>query len=676
MKPTDGNPQEINRSSPQPGLEGFSLEQYRQLVENSLGLICVHDLEGRVQLINPAAAHRLGYQPGDMMGRSLEEFLPPSARRQFAEYLRRIAREPAVSGQIELLTREGRKRIWMYRNARYDEAGKPPYVLAHALDITEHKRAEKALRELQKDLERRVRQRTAELEKATAYLNALIEHSPVGIVVFDSQNRVELCNPAFERMFQYTREEIIGRDLAEWLAPQERPSEPKEFYQRGLAGEVVHVTTHRRRKDGTHIEVELYGGPFLVDGQQRGSFVLYRDITEQRALEAQLRQAQKMDAVGRLAGGVAHDFNNLLVGLLGYTELLLANLDPAHPAQDWAEKILAAAERAASLTGQLLAFSRKQVLAPKVMNLNETVAETEKMLRRLIGEDIELSSELDPSLANVKADPAQLAQVLLNLAVNARDAMPRGGQLRLKTANLELPRALATRHDLVPVGRYVLLAVSDSGAGMDEEVLEHLFEPFFTTKQQGKGTGLGLAMVYGVVKQSGGYVVVESQRNLGTRFMIYLPRVEEAVEEPPAVPVNPSPPLGWETILLAEDDQGVLEPVRQHLEMAGYKVLAARTPAEAAALAQRYAKPIDLLLTDVVMPGMSGPELAERVGRLRPHTRVLYMSGYAGDTLLNHGVPQKNTVFLQKPFRSEVLVEAVRRALAAARADSSSPTSP
>ncbi|MGH2524601.1 MAG: ATP-binding protein, partial [Anaerolineales bacterium] len=238
-----------------------------------------------------------------------------------------------------------------------------------------------------------------------------------------------------------------------------------------------------------------------------------------------------MEAVGRLAGGVAHDFNNLLVGLLGYTELLLANLDPAHPAQAFAERILTASERTTSLTRQLLAFSRQQVLAPRVMNLNDTIAETDKMLRRLIGEGIELTSELDPTLGIVKADPAQLAQVLLSLAINARDAMPRGGQLRLKTANLELTRALASRHDLVPAGRYAVLTVSDSGAGMDEEVLEHLFEPFFTTKQPGMGTGLGLAIVYGVVKQSGGYVVVESQHNLGTRFTIYLPRIEKAVEE-------------------------------------------------------------------------------------------------------------------------------------------------
>ncbi len=388
-----------------------------------------------------------------------------------------------------------------------------------------------------------------------------------------------------------------------------------------------------------------------------------RAAEELSRTEHQLLQAQKMEAVGRLAGGVAHDFNNLLTVIGGRSELLLQRLRPGEPLRRHAELIEKTAKRAATLTQQLLAFSRKQMLQPKVLDLNAVVADTSKILRRLIGEDIELVMVTDPALGRVEADPGQLAQVILNLAVNARDAMPRGGRLILKTANVELDDGFVRHHAGGRSGSHVMLEVSDTGIGMDAETRSHLFEPFFTTKGPGEGTGLGLATVYGIVKQSGGYVEVQSEPGRGTTFKIYLPRVEEVAGSLDAGPAAQDVPSGLETVLLVEDEEDVRDLAREILEMSGYTVLEARHGREALAVNDRHAGPIHLLLTDVVMPEMGGRALADHLGPRRPEMRALYMSGYTGDALGRHGVLEANVALLRKPFTPEVLARRVREVL-------------
>jgi signal transduction histidine kinase/ActR/RegA family two-component response regulator len=386
-------------------------------------------------------------------------------------------------------------------------------------------------------------------------------------------------------------------------------------------------------------------------------------VSERTQLEAQLHQAQKMEAVGQLAGGIAHDFNNLLTVITGRSELALDGLPEDNLLRHDIALIQSTAERAAALTRQLLVFSRRQVTELKVLDLNAVVSGLAPMVRRVIGEDIDFATVADPNLGRVKADPAQVEQIIMNLAVNARDAMPAGGRLTIETANVELDAAYARTHVEVTPGRYVLLSVSDTGHGMTAEVQARMFEPFFTTKEQGKGTGLGLATVHGIVKQSGGHIWVYSEPGNGTTFKVYFPRVDDVAEPVTAGAKSPAIARGSETILLVEDEEQVRALARQTLEASGYQVIAAATPAEALARASDGARPIDLLLTDVVMPEMSGAELAQKLTREHEQLRVLYMSGYTGNAILRHGILDHGAAFLQKPFTTRTLRESVRRAL-------------
>jgi signal transduction histidine kinase/ActR/RegA family two-component response regulator len=393
--------------------------------------------------------------------------------------------------------------------------------------------------------------------------------------------------------------------------------------------------------------------------------VAERNLTQEalRVSEEQLRQAQKMEAVGKLAGGVAHDFNNLLTAIICNSDLTLRRLGEDDPLRRNIEGIKGAGERAAALTRQLLAFSRKQVLQPKVLNLNDVVVETNKMLRRLIGEDIDLLTVLEPSLGQVKADPGQIDQVLINLCVNARDAMPRGGKLIIETANIYVDEEYARRHLSVRPGWYVMLVVTDSGCGMDAPTQERIFEPFFTTKEVGKGTGLGLSTVYGIVKQSGGNVWVYSEVGRGTTFKIYLPRTDQVAEQLDAGNAHDEPPAGTETVLLVEDEEMVRRMAHEILLMNGYQVLESSHGAEALDTCREHRGPIHLMLTDVVMPRMSGRELAEHAATLRPEMRVLYMSGYTDDSIVHHGVLDEGMAFIEKPFTPNSLAHKVRAAL-------------
>jgi len=422
------------------------------------------------------------------------------------------------------------------------------------------------------------------------------------------------------------------------------------------------VEVEWKRKDGAFITVRC-SGRSIKDEAGTNMEVFAEDVTERRVLERQLRMAQKMEAVGRLSGGIAHDFNNLLGVIIGYIQVIKRTLVPGQPSYEYAVEIEKAGQRAVSLTRQLLAFSRQQVLEPVILNLNTLVSEMEKMLPRLIGEDIELNLFLDPAIGQVKADPGQIEQVVMNLAVNARDAMPDGGKLTIQTANAELDAVFTREHPGLIAGPYVMLAVTDTGTGMDPETQAQIFEPFFTTKGRDKGTGLGLATVYGVVKQSNGYIAVESEKGKGALFKVYLPRIElpvtaksEGMQAPPTV-------RGSETILLVEDAEPLRLLAQLFLKENGYQVLTAANGAEAEQIAAQNPGPIHLLLTDVVMPGINGRVLAERLAPKHPAMKVLYMSGYTDSFIAGHGVLDEGIHLLHKPFTEDALMRKIRERL-------------
>ena len=421
--------------------------------------------------------------------------------------------------------------------------------------------------------------------------------------------------------------------------------------------------TKRARSDGSLVDVEAYSVPLGNPGNPTGALVLYQDITARKRIEQQLRQAQKMEAVGQLAGGIAHDFNNLLMVILGYAAALTESPDIGQNAQSKTKEISKAANRAASLTRQLLAFSRQQVLEPKVMSLNLVVEDVKKMLGRLINEDIALVTELDPGLGCMKADHGQIEQVLVNLAVNARDAMPKGGKLTIKTGNIEVSQHYSQSHEPMPPGSYIGLTVSDSGLGMDARTQSRVFEPFFTTKEQGKGTGLGLATVYGVVKQSGGFIWLTSEVGRGTTFEIFFPRVSELIEDVPSERSRVLPARGSEKILLVEDDEALRALILSSLRDAGYTVLEAANGVDGLRIAHREAGTIELVVTDVVMPGMSGPKMAEQISDLYPKTRILYMSGYFEFGGGHQEILRQGRTLLQKPFELRHLERQVREIL-------------
>ena len=476
-------------------------------------------------------------------------------------------------------------------------------------------------------------------------------------------NRLAECNDAFAKMYGYkSSREMVGKQIQEFLLTSDEHN--LEFIN-GLIRtgyRVQQKETHEIDKDGRakYFLNNVVG--ILENGKLVRIWGTQRDITENRVLEDQLRQAQKMEAVGRLAGGVAHDFNNLLMVIGGHGELLRDDAKDNPNVAKHTDAILKAADRAGMLTRQLLAFGRKQVLQPKVLDPNAIVQDTAKLLHRLIGEHIELVLTLEPSLGRVKADPGQLEQVLMNLAINARDAMPNGGKLTIETSNVTLDDEYRREHPAVVPGEYVLLAVSDTGLGMDEKTRAQIFEPFFTTKERGQGTGLGLATVYGIVKQSGGYIWAYSELGRGSAFKVYLPRVHQRGVEPRSG-FSELVPRGSETILLAEDELGVRELARDFLQSHGYTVLEARDPAHALQLAEQNLSRLHLLLTDVVMPGMRGTELAERIGRLSPAVRVLFVSGYTDNAIVHQGVLDPGTNFLSKPFSRDGLLRKVRQVL-------------
>ncbi|HCE42335.1 MAG TPA: hybrid sensor histidine kinase/response regulator [Lentisphaeria bacterium] len=501
-------------------------------------------------------------------------------------------------------------------------------------------------------------------EASLLRLAAAVDQSTETIIITDSNSTILYVNPAFEKRSGYSRNEAVGQN-PRFLRSGKQDSEFYHKMREALAaGQVWKGHFNNKRKDGSFYEEESTISPVRDSAGRIVNYVaVNRDITREAQLENQLRQAQKMEIVGRLAGGVAHDFNNLLVAIIGYSEIALKSLAGDDPVRKDIQEVFNAGERAVALTRQLLAFSRKQILLPKVMDLNDLVANISKMLRRLISEDILLITTCDPALGRVKVDPGQIEQVITNLVVNARDAMPGGGTLAIQTANVELNEANAAEHEDVTPGRYVLLTLSDTGTGMTNEVKGHLFEPFFTTKEQGKGTGLGLPTVYGIVKQSGGHITVNSEVGKGTVFRIYLPRVDEASETPIQTGTPVDLPHGTETILLVEDEEQVRNLTRMVLEKCGYTVLVACNGPDAIKLARQNDKRIKLLLTDIIMPEMSGRSLAPQLLAMDPGIKVLYMSGYTDSEIIQKELMTTGTSFLQKPFSHEFLARKVREVL-------------
>ncbi|MFO0877755.1 MAG: PAS domain S-box protein [Gemmataceae bacterium] len=619
-----------------------SEELYRRLIQVLPSAVFVH-AEGRILFSNPACLEFLQFEPGtDLTGRTLFEVFHPDYHPQVERRLAAFKEtgQPLPAGEETMVRRDGRP--------------VPAYVVASPI-VYQGKRCVLAVLN---DL--------TERERSMSLLRTVLGSVSDAILTVDIEGKILSANPATQRMFGITVEELIGQNVRV-LMPEPHASQHDEYIQQYLrSGEKRVIGAGREleaaRSDGTRFPIELTVTEFLLDGRQHFTGVI-RDISARRRLEEQYRQAQKMEAIGQLAGGVAHDFNNLLTVINGYSELLLA----ATPGDDLQRgpiaAILDAGERASSLTAQLLAFSRKTIIEPRILDLNEVIEHLGKMLRRLIGEDIQLVTVLDPALGKVRVDPGQFEQVLLNLAVNARDAMPRGGRFTIQTRAVELAHDGALpAPDLVP-GRYAQIEVSDTGEGIAPDVLGKIFEPFFTTKGVGKGTGLGLATVYGILKQANGHIAVESEVGQGTTFILHLPCTPEDEKVPALLGSDRIAPRGTETLLVVEDEDVVLRLVAATLTGQGYQVLTATRGSEALEVAQTHPGPIALVLTDVVMPDLGGRDLAEALRQQRPNLRVLYMSGYTDDAVVRHGLEAASVAFLQKPFTPLALARKVRAVL-------------
>ena len=622
--------------------------QYRALLEAAPDAMVIVNQAGEIVLLNLQAEKQFGYRRNELIGQKVKNIIPEGfAERLIADGARTAAEALAqqIGTGIELYGRRKNGSDFPIEIMLSPFDGEDGILVTAAIrDITERKRREYDL----------------------SCLVGVVESSYDAIVRLSPQGIILTWNYGAELIFGYSAEEATGRSVR-FLAPPDRAVESSTLLERvERTGTVERYETIRVKKDGTHIHVAITHSPIKnSDGQVVAISSVAQDVTESKNLEEMLRLAQKMEAVGQLAGGVAHDFNNLLGVILGYTGLLLDRLSPDDPQRKSIEEIQKAGDRAALLTRQLLAFSRKQVLQPKVLDLNTVVAGAEKLLQRLIGEDIELLVVLNPALGRVKADAGQLEQIIMNLVVNARDAMPKGGKLTIETANVEFDEEFAAQHPSTQPGPHAMLSVTDTGCGMDEKTKARIFEPFFTTKEFGKGTGLGLATVYGIVKQSGGSVWVYTEVGIGTTFKIYLPCVDEVLEM-----VSPSNKVekaerGSQTILIVEDDAALLQVTLQSLENVGYAILAAQSPAEAIQISESHSGPIHLMVTDVIMPGMSGAQLATHLSALRPGMKVLYVSGYTDDTIVCHGVLEPGLAFLQKPFSPKALARKVGEVIAA-----------
>ena len=623
----------------------------RAVIENTPDPVFVKDRAGRYLLVNQAEAEILGHSVEQVIGRTDRELLSQSLARTVMEA------DEAVLQLGEAHTSEwefqvgNEMRTYLTTRCPYrDKEGKLAGVFGIGRDITERKRSEERFERAMRESE--------------AQYRLLFDANPNPMWVYDLETLKFLAvNDAATRRYGYSRDEFLGMTIKD-IRPLEEVPKLVASFESGDALTPVRTTWRHRARDGSLIDVEILGSPLTFRGRP-AELILAHDITARKRLEEQFRHAQKMEAVGRLAGGVAHDFNNLLTAILGHSELLLGDMPESDPRRDDLSEIVLAAERAAALTRQLLAFSRQQVLEPQLLDMNAIVAQLSRMLHRLLGEDVDLSLALAPRLGFVKADPGQMEQVLVNLAVNSRDAMPDGGKLTIETWEQDVEQDQAHAEQPIAPGRYVMIGITDTGAGMDEETRRRLFEPFFTTKEAGKGTGLGLSTVYGIVTQTGGYIWVYSEPGRGTTFKIYLPRADETevAETVAAAPSEPAVTTGTETILLVEDEAAVRKLASEVLERQGYNVIVTESATDARAAMDRLDGTLHLLITDIVMPDLRGPDLAEIVRAAHPECKVLYMSGYAPEAVVRHGSMQSGGTFISKPFSPAVFVRKVRSVL-------------
>jgi two-component system cell cycle sensor histidine kinase/response regulator CckA len=611
------------------------LERLASLLVTGLGTACVIDVLDEGGGITRAACAPAGCPP-----------LPPDAPHGAAVVMR--TGEPELLGSFLCVPLMAREQPWGAITLLSDER---EFTLDDLEIASELARRAAAAVETTRLVE--------SLERSEERYRMLFEASPLPMWVYDAETlQFVAVNDAAVRHYGYTRQEFLGMTIKDIRPVEDVDAVLTSIQRSGGPGSPMPGTWRHRKRDGTIIDVEITAGRILFEGR-RAALVLAHDVTERRQLEERLALSEKMEAIGRLAGGVAHDFNNLLTVISGYTEILLAR--PETSGREQLGEIAHAAEQAAALTRQLLAFSRRQVLHPVTLDLNEIVAGMEPMVRRIIGDDVNVGVRIGPGLPPVQADRAQIERVILNLAANARDAMPQGGRLTIETAEVELDEGYVTSRGEGTPGPNVLLAVSDTGVGMSEEVQRHLFEPFYTTKGPGAGTGLGLATVFGVVKQSGGSIFVYSEEGRGTTFKIYLPAAAGVAEPVPAA--DPAAELGSETVMLVEDDEQVRNLVRAMLETKGYEVLAAAGAEEAERMCAARAGGVDLLLTDVVMPEVNGRVLAERLATLSPSMRILFMSGYSDEAVYRHGEISPNASFIEKPFTDRTLARKVREVL-------------
>jgi two-component system cell cycle sensor histidine kinase/response regulator CckA len=625
----------------------------RLALERTSDTIFLTAPDGRITYVNPAFERLYGFTSGEAIGKTARLLKSGIQDASFYERLwaKLLAKEVVA---VEMINRakDGRLvHVEASANPIIDDQGSTIGFMAIQRDITERRQ-----------MEERRRQSEDALRQSEEQYRGLFDSSPVPTWVFDTETmRFLAVNETAVRHYGYSRDEFLRMKVTE-IRSAEDATRLTELARSARPGVIRYGIWRHRRKDGTAIDADITGQAFET-GNRRAMIVYAQDVTAQRLLEEQFRQAQKMEAVGRLAGGVAHDFNNLLSVILSYASMTVSSLPADSPLREDIGEVERAALRAAELTGQLLAFSRRQVLQPRVVDLNESLVKMERMLRRLLGEDVELAIVGTPSLWRVKVDPGQIEQVVMNLAVNARDAMPSGGRLTIETDNVMLDDVYARAHPGTAPGPHVMMAVSDNGVGMAEATRSHIFEPFFTTKEVGRGTGLGLSTVLGIVQQSGGSIWVYSEVGKGTTFKLYFPRSEQVGEEIRHRSSGAPRLHRGETILLAEDEEQVRHLVRSILVRNGYQVLAASTPAEAIDLAERHSGQIHLLLTDLVMPGMDGRKLARRMISSRPDVKVLYVSGYTGQVLVSHGALDEGVAFLQKPITPGALLDKVREVL-------------
>ena len=630
-----------------------SENKYRTFFENSLDAMLITIPNGRVLEANAAACEMFGYTEEELIRRGRDAIVDAEDPRLHPA-LKERERRGRFAGELDFKRKDGEKIPAEITSVIFKTKDGDERASIIVRDISERRRAEKTLGE------------------SEAFTRTVMDNLPVGVAVNSVDPSVDFLymNDNFPRIYRTTRDALSDPD-AFWDVVYEDPAFREEIRKRVLEDcasndparmhwEDVPIT--RQGEETTFINARNIALPekTLMISTVWDVTDRKRAEAEKEKLQAQLLQAMKMEAVGRLAGGVAHDFNNLLTVITGYSELLLQKVGKESLMHREVEEIRRAGERAASLTQQLLAFSRKQIIEPKVVHLDHLVAEMHKMLGRLIGENIELQAITGKSLGSVKVDPGQFQQILMNLVVNARDAMPGGGKIVIETANVDLDEVYCSHHPYVKPGRFVMLAVSDTGQGMSEEVKAHIFEPFFTTKEKGSGTGLGLATTYGAVHQAGGSIEVYSEVGIGTTFKIYLPRVEEAAAKPVSDDRPAALPGGTETVLIVEDEDMLRSLCVRILERLGYRVLQARNGDEAIAEARGYGDRIDLLLTDVVMPGMNGSELATQLVLHHPEMKVLFTSGYTENVISHHGVLADGVSFIGKPYTPSALARKVR----------------